>query len=437
MKQTAQRIFEVAVEAVEPAAAVRGFLRRDGETLLVDGQPYNLRSFERVTVVGAGKAGAPMAAAVEEILGPRVRGGLINVKYGHTQPLRSVRLQEAGHPVPDESGRDGAQEMLDLVRSLGERDLVICLLSGGGSALLPLPAPGITLGDKQAATRHLLACGADIEEVNTVRKHLSRVKGGQLARAAAPATLVSLILSDVIGDRLDAIASGPTVPDATTYQDALAVVERYRLAEKLPSSLVQHLVSGGRAEITDTPKEGDEAFARTQNVIVGSNLIAIQAAAIEARKSGLNTLILSSFMEGETREIAHAHTAIAREILHSGNPVSPPACVLSGGETTVTLTGNGQGGRNQEFSLAAAIDLAGVEGVTILSAGTDGTDGPTDAAGAFADGTTAHRAKELGLSPLDFLDRSDSYRFFRELGDLLITGPTRTNVMDLRIMLVG
>ena len=327
--------------------------------------------------------------------------------------------------------------MLDLVRSLGERDLVICLLSGGGSALLPLPAPGITLGDKQAATRHLLACGADIEEVNTVRKHLSRVKGGQLARAAAPATLVSLILSDVIGDRLDAIASGPTVPDATTYQDALAVVERYRLAEKLPSSLVQHLVSGGRAEITDTPKEGDEAFARTQNVIVGSNLIAIQAAAIEARKSGLNTLILSSFMEGETREIAHAHTAIAREILHSGNPVSPPACVLSGGETTVTLTGNGQGGRNQEFSLAAAIDLAGVEGVTILSAGTDGTDGPTDAAGAFADGTTAHRAKELGLSPLDFLDRSDSYRFFRELGDLLITGPTRTNVMDLRIMLVG
>jgi len=403
----------------------------------VDGRDYDLRAFDAVTVVGAGKAGAPMAAAIEDLVGDRVRDGLINVKYEHGQPLGSVRLQEAGHPVPDESGQKGAEAILDLVRPLGERDLLFCLLSGGGSALLPLPAGGLTLEDKQETTRQLLACGANIEEINAVRKHLSGIKGGQLTRAAAPAAVISLMLSDVIGDRLDVIASGPTVPDESTFADVASIVARYGLEGKLPPAVQGRIGDGIAGKVQETPKAGDEAFERTQNVVIASNSLAVRAAAEKARELGYNTLILSSFIEGETRDVARAHAAIALEVHDSGNPVPAPACILSGGETTVTIRGDGKGGRNQEFALAAAQDLGGLLDTLVLSGGTDGTDGPTDGAGAFADGSTVARAAELGLDPEDYLARNDSYHFFEPLGDLLITGPTRTNVMDVRIVLVG
>jgi len=437
VKATARSIFEAAVQAVEPEAAVRRFVQRQGTALVVDRQSYRLQDFDGVTVVGTGKAAAPMAAALEGVLGQFLRAGLVTVKYGHGQPLRVVRIQEAGHPVPDGNGQKGASAILDLVKPLGARDLLFCLLSGGGSALLPCPADGLTLEDKQQATRQLLACGADIEEMNAVRKHLSAIKGGQLARAAAPATVISLVLSDVIGDRLDVIASGPAVPDKSTFGEAAGIIDRYGLWATLPPAVVRRLRDGVAGKVPDTPKPGDPAFARTQTVIVGSNTLAIQAAAARARELGYHTLILSSFMEGETREIARAHAAVAREIHHSGNPVPVPACVLSGGETTVTLRGDGKGGRNQEFALAAAQDIAGLPDTLILSAGTDGTDGPTDAAGAFADGTTVARGLEHGLDAGDCLRRNDSYHFFERLGDLLVTGPTRTNVMDVRILLVG
>jgi len=314
---------------------------------------------------------------------------------------------------------------------------VFCLLSGGGSALLPAPSPGITLEEKQRVTSLLLECGASIDEINVIRKHISRLKGGQLARLVASATLITLVLSDVVGDRLDVIASGPTVPDPTTYQDCLEIIRRYNLLAHLPASVCSHLQRGQVGELSETPKATDPAFAGCQTVIIGSNRLALQAARVEARARGYRTLILSSSIEGETRQIARMHAAIAREIRQSGEPLAPPACVIAGGETTVTIHGDGTGGRNQEFALAAALDITGLDNVVILSGGTDGTDGPTPAAGALADGHTVARARALGLAPETFLRRNDSYHFFHALDDLLITGPTGTNVMDMHILLVG
>ncbi|MBP1723981.1 MAG: Hydroxypyruvate reductase, partial [Deltaproteobacteria bacterium] len=373
---------------------------------------------------------------LEKVLGTRITKGLINVKYGHAQKLKRIRVQEAGHPLPDEKGLEGAKEMVEMLSHSTVKDLVIFLISGGGSALLPLPVEGVTLAEKQAATNQLLSCGANIQEINTLRKHLSRIKGGGLARLVYPATLVSLILSDVIGDPLDAIASGPTVPDPTTYEDCARILNKYELWEKIPSSVAGHIREGMEGKKEETLKEGDPAFSNVYNLVVGNNLLAMKAAKKAAQALGYRTLLLSSLVEGETREIAKAHAAIAKEVLLSGNPIPPPACILSGGETTVTLKGKGKGGRNQEFALAAALEIAGWEEILMMSAGTDGTDGPTDAAGAFADGRTVIRAKTMGLDPWSFLKENDSYSFFQGIGDLLITGPTGTNVMDLRIMLV-
>jgi hydroxypyruvate reductase len=315
-------------------------------------------------------------------------------------------------------------------------DLVIFLVSGGGSALLPLPVEGVTLVEKQATTHELLSCGASIQEINTLRKHLSRIKGGGLAKIVYPATLVSLILSDVIGDPLDAIASGPTVPDSTTYEDCAWILNKYELWGKIPPSVASHIRAGMEGKKEETLKEGDPPFAKVYNLIVGNNLLAMTAAKKAAQALGYRTLLLSSLVEGETREVAKVHAAIAKEVLLSGNPIPPPACILSGGETTVTLKGKGKGGRNQEFALAAALEIAGWKEVLMMSAGTDGTDGPTDAAGAFADGKTVTRAKTMGLDPWSFLKENDSYSFFQRIGDLLTIGPTGTNVMDLRVMLV-
>jgi glycerate 2-kinase len=337
--------------------------------------------------------------------------------------------------VPDEAGFRGAQKIVKLLEKTGEKDLVIFLISGGGSALLPYPAEGLSLEDKQEVTRALLEVGADIHEINALRKHLSLVKGGRLARFAFPSPLISLILSDVIGDDLDSIASGPTVPDKSTFGDCLHILDKYHIRDRIPQAVVKIMEKGARGEIEESPKPGDPIFEQAQNVIIGSNIQAVEAARNEAHKLGYNTLILSTFIEGETKDVARVHAAVAKEILSSGNPICRPACVISGGETTVTIQGKGLGGRNQEFALAAAIDIAGLRDVVVLSAGTDGTDGPTDAAGAIVDGTTIERAEKMGMDAELFLRENDSYHFFQSLGDLIITGPTHTNVMDLRLVL--
>jgi len=437
LRKAALGIFNAAVRAVDPGEAIHRHLVREGLRLRIGQETVDLGKVGEVAVVGCGKAAGPMAAAAEEIVGDRIGRGIVVTKYGHVQPTRTIRIHEAGHPVPDDAGIAGGQAVLDHVRGLGSNDLVIVLISGGGSALTPAPVEGVTLAEKQALTKALLACGADIREMNTLRKHISRFKGGQLARAAQPARVVTLILSDIVGDPLDAIASGPTVPDPTTYADALGILDKYRIRGQIPAAIRDRLEAGARGEVPETPKPDDPLFARVSNLIVGSNIQALEAARFEARALGFAAMILSSFIEGETREIARVHAALAREVRTSGNPVKPPACLISGGETTVTLRGSGKGGRNQEFVLAAALDIAGLPQTVILSAGTDGTDGPTDAAGAIADGDTCARARAAGLNPRKALDANNAYPFFERLGDLILTGPTKTNVMDVRLVLVG
>jgi hydroxypyruvate reductase len=437
LRADALEIFRAGIAAVEPARAVRSHQRFEGDILVAGENRLPLGPGGRIFVVGMGKAAAPMAAAVEEMSGERIARGVVVTKYGHRQPLRRVELLEAGHPLPDEGGLAAARAVEEVLAEAGEDDLVIALISGGGSALLPAPAEEITLAAKAAVTRLLQEAGADIGELNTVRKHLSRLKGGGLARLAAPARLLSLILSDVVGDPLDVIASGPTVADPTTFAEALAVLARYHLLDRVPPAILDHLRRGEAGEIPETPKPGAPFFDRTVNLLVGSNAIAVFAAAEQAKKLGYRTLVLSTTITGETRPVAAVHAALAREIVASGNPLAPPACLISGGETTVTVRGDGKGGRNQEFALAAALEIAGLPGTLVLSAGTDGTDGPTDAAGAFADGATTARAAAMGLPPSRHLENNDAYPFFATLGDLLVTGPTRTNVMDLRIILVA
>lgn len=423
-RRHALQIFHAALKAVDPEQAVRRHLRFDGRTLTVGSRRYSLARFDRIQVIGAGKASAAMAHGVERLLGRRVSGGVVNVPDGIRTRLKKVELHPSSHPVPDERGVTGAGRILRIARDATERDLVIAVISGGASALSPAPVEGLTLAAKQGITRSLLAAGATIHEMNAVRKHLSRIKGGHLALAASPATVIALILSDVVGDDLDVIGSGPTVGDRSTIADVRLILAKYGVSA--PLELMR-----------ETPKPGDEGLANVQNVIVGSNRQAIDAAARKARELGYRTLVLSSVIEGETREIATMHAGIAKEVLASGRPVRRPACILSGGETTVTVRGNGLGGRNQEFVLAGVLALARASGVTLFSAGTDGIDGPTDAAGAIADDSTLDRAAKAGLGVCASLNNNDSYRFFEALGDLVKTGPTGTNVADVRIVLIG
>ena len=435
MHADAMSIFQAGIKAVAPGDAIRRYCRLTGDMLHIGEKTYDLRHINRILVVGAGKAAAPMAQAVEELLGARIHQGLICVKYKHGAPLGRIRSIEAGHPTPDANGAAAAGQILDLVRPAGRNDLVIVLLSGGGSALLPLPVDGISLEEKQLATDTLIACGATIHEINTVRKHLSDIKGGRLARVAAPAQVAGLILSDVVGDDLDVIASGPTVADPSTFGQCLQIIERFQLAGQMPAAVMEHLRAGLKGKRLESPKIGD-GWQHVYNLIIGSNTQSIAAARLKAMELGYNTLILSSRIEGETRTIALAHGAIAREVLASENPIAAPACLLSGGETTVTVKGHGLGGRNQEFALAAATDIDGAHDTVILSGGTDGTDGPTDAAGAIADSSTVQRAIQAGLDIRRHLDNNDAYPFFKSLGNLLMTGPTQTNVMDLHVVLV-
>jgi glycerate 2-kinase len=437
LRRHAMEIFQAALEAVDPVEATLRHVKLENEVLQIGDQSFELKDFDRILVVGAGKAGAPMARALENLLGERIDDGAIVVKEGHGLPLDKVRIHEASHPVPDERGIRGAEDILTLASAAGDRDLMICVISGGGSALLVAPAEGVTLEDKQAVTRLLLACGADIHEINTVRKHLSRAKGGGLARVAYPATMVSLILSDVIGDDLNVIASGPAVPDTSTFADARGVFQKYDIWDRIPESVQHRIQSGLAGDIEDTPKAGDAIFRRCYSELVGTNIQALIAAGRAAKGLGYQPLILSSTVEGEAREVVKMFTAFAKEVRSSGNPLAAPACILCGGETTVTIQGEGKGGRNQEFALASAMAIAGMDNVLVLSGGTDGTDGPTDAAGAIADGRTVARARANGLDPLDYLRRNDAYHFFQPLDDLILTGPTRTNVSDVYMLLVG
>jgi len=441
MRDMAKAVFLKAVSAVDPYQRLKEIAHIDKNRLIigveeVSEKVFDLNEFERIFLVGTGKASSSMAQAIEEIFGGRITKGLITTKYGHALPLRFTEIIEAGHPLPDPKGLEGARKIKDLLTNTGPKDLVLFLISGGGSALLPLPADKITLEEKQELTQFLLDCGADIKEINTIRKHISQMKGGWLARWAFPSTVITFILSDVVGDPLDVIASGPTVPDTSTFQESWEILKRYGLINEIASSIRNHLQAGREGKIKETPKAGESVFEKVHNMIIGSNIVALRAAEKEFSLAGFNTIILSSSIVGETREAARFHGAIAREVVSTGKPIDRPACILSGGETTVTIRGSGLGGRNQEFALSGAFEISGLEKTVLLSGGTDGTDGPTDAAGAMADHTTITRARQMGLDSVKFLENNDSYHFFEKLGDLLITGPTRTNVMDVRILLV-
>jgi len=414
MKRDALAIFQAALAAADPEISTFQTLNR---------LKLSLEKFERVYLVAIGKAAVGMAAAIEKFAGKRLTAGMVLTKYGHTnRKLRRTKIREAAHPVPDAAGLAASEEMEQLLRTLNARDLLITAISGGSSALLSAPAPGITLEDKQLTTDLLLKSGADIFELNAVRKHLSRLKGGQLAALAYPATVIGLLLSDVIGDPVDVIGSGPTAPDPSTFQDARHVLAKYNLTDLVPASVRQRLETSSE----ETPKPSNPLFKHVRNIITASNRQALTAAAAKARALGYRPLILSSSIQGEAKEVARVHAAILRD-------APPKSCILSGGETTVTVRGKGRGGRNQELALALAIDIAGVPNVAALCAGTDGSDGPTDAAGAFVTGQTISNLTEARR----YLAANNSYEFLDPLKALIKTGPTGTNVMDINILLTA
>lgn len=439
-----EAIFQAALQAVDTYRLTIRHIKLDGSRLIAtaggERHEVDLDSFSRVIVLGAGKASARMAMALEDILGERISGGLVSVKYGHGERLKRIEALEAGHPVPDAKGEEAARRIAQLAASADAQTLVLGLISGGGSALLPLPADGLTLPEKQEMTGLLLASGADIHEVNCVRKHLSGLKGGRLLRLMVPARSLNFILSDVLGDRLDTIASGLTAADATTFAGALAVIDKYDLRGKAPAAALRILVDGAAGRVAETLKPGDPAALLATNMILGGNRTAVIAACEHARGLGYNTVALTSSLAGEAREVAKVLYGIARDVRNNGLLVKAPACIVAGGETTVTLRGAGKGGRNQELALAFLAELARDEckgqGIHFLSASTDGTDGPTDAAGAFASTEALALADAAGLSAAASLADNDSYRFFDAIGQLLRTGPTMTNVCDLQLTLI-
>jgi glycerate-2-kinase len=429
---------EALLDEVDPKKVVKSHVRLANETLIVGEKSFDLSSFNNILVVGGGKASGFMAEALEEILGDRIKRGLIVVPKGTSGKYKTKRtaFHEASHPIPDNSSVEGARKIVNLVSHAKENDLVICLISGGGSSLMALPRTGILLEDKQKVTDLLLKCGATINEINTIRKHISAFKGGQLAKTAYPATVLGLLLSDVLGDPLDVIASGPTVPDSSTFEEAVKILKRYDIWKKIPGSIKKVLSEGEKGLIDETPKKGDPIFEKVHNVVIGNNRLACQATIKTMKKSGLNTMFLSSFLEGEAREVGTALAALAKEVLASGNPLPPPVGIVVGGETTVTVTGRGKGGRNQELALAAALRIEGLDKVVIASVSTDGVDGPTDAAGALVDGETMRHSKGLGLEAGMFMKNNDSYEFFSRVGGLIYTGPTGTNVNDVTMIIV-
>ncbi len=437
LREDARRILEAAVAAADPRAAVTRALRREGGLLRVAGgeETVELGAVERVWVVGAGKAAEGMARGALEVLGDRVAGGTVTVPAGRTPPLPGLEVWEAAHPVPDTRGLAGATAALETARAAGERDLVLCLLSGGASALWAAPPAGVSLTELRELTGALLRAGVPIGEVNAVRKHLSRIAGGWLARAAAPARLLTLAVSDVVGSAPETIGSGPTVPDPSTFAEALEVLRSREVPA--PAAVLAHLQRGATGEVPETPAPGDPAFARASYHVVARNRDALAAAAREAERLGYRATVVGDDLEGEAREVAAQVAALAwgsHAELPSGGA---PAAFLLGGETTVTVRGRGAGGRNQELALAAALEMEGEPGVVVAAMGTDGRDGPTEAAGGMVDGETVARGRALGLDPREALEHNDSHTFLRVTGDLLVTGPTGTNVNDVVVVLVG
>ena len=410
-------IFKCAVFSVSPENLVRRYVRRKGDTLIIGKKFFDLSKYENIYVIGAGKASLGMAEELEKILGDRITEGICSVPEKYRE-LKIIEVKEASHPLPDERSVENAESALFIARKADKKDLVLCLFSGGGSSLLALPPRGLTLKDKRKTVLLLLKSGADIGEINIIRKHISSIKGGRLAKEAQPATVISLLISDVVGDDVSSIASGPTVIDKTTYRDCIEIINRYNL--ELPKEALE-----------PTPK----FLLNAENFVIGNNLIALKSAKRKAEELGYNSVILSSKIEGEAREVARFLSGIAKGVLNSGNPVKIPACIISGGETTVKVKGKGEGGRNQELALAFAIYIDGIKGIEFLSASTDGIDGPTDACGAIVDDGTVEKARSKGLFPLEYLINNDSYNFHNTLGTILKIGPTHTNVGDVQIII--
>lgn len=437
-RERAVKIFNAALKSADPYSAVA--IHADAISSF-----YRKNDCRRLHVVGFGKASVPMARALTDSAGAIISGGIIITPYGQKimgDEIGKIKVCEARHPLPDENGWKATAGILSLLKDLDDRALVVCLISGGGSALLVSPCSGITLEEKQETTGLLLKAGASIHELNAVRKHLSDVKGGRLAMAAHPARIISLILSDVIGDSLDVIASGPTSPDSTTYADALEVIKKYRLDEKVPVNVINVLNRGLQGIVAETPKEGNPVFEKVENTIIGGNKNTIEAARTEAVRLEFDATVISAEVQGEAADAGRWLAKKAIEIIkrRKGEAVAGgekgSVCLVSGGETTVTVTGSGFGGRNTELALAYAMEIEGEKGITFLSAGTDGADGPTDAAGAIVDGNTVKRAKAMGIDPGQYLKNNDSYNFFKTIGDLFITGLTGTNVMDIQVALI-
>jgi len=430
------RSLEYALNNVDPQQITKSKISLENSSLHVDAYSFDLKKFKKIYVIGGGKASGSMAEALEQVLDKRITEGLVNIPRGNKYKTEIIKLHEASHPVPDESGVEGTRRMLQIAEHAKADDLIICLISGGGSSLMPMPRGETSIADKRKLTNALLKSGAAINEINTVRKHISDFKGGWLAKKAYPATILNLILSDVVGDPLDFIASGPTVPDSTTFGDAKKVLEKYGLWENSPGSIRKVLSEGEKGLIPETPKTGDDAFKKVYNVVVGNNRSASLAGCAQLKSDGLNTLLLTASLEGEARHVGTMLASIAQEVAVSNNPLPKPAGIVAGGETTVTVAGKGLGGRNQELALSAALKLQNMNGLVLASLSTDGIDGPTDAAGAMADGKTLARAAKIGLNPEEYLAKNDSYNFFSELEDLIFTGSTGTNVNDISIMVI-
>lgn len=435
LREDALKIFKAGLSATKAEKIIKEKVKLKKDLLYIERKKYNLGQLKKIFVIGAGKASAHMAKAIEKILGEKINCGLIITKYDYLAPLRKIELIEAGHPIPDKNSLGATKKIKGLLELTDKKTLVIVLISGGGSSLLCLPVRGVSLKDIQKVTKLLLACGATIHEINTIRKHLSQVKGGNLARMIEPAECITLIVSDVIGDDLDVIASGPTVADKSTFKKALDIIKKYKLTDKVSKNILKHLLRGAKEQIPETPKKNDLIFKNIYNLIIVNNKLALRVAQEKARELGYQTKILSSAIKGEARNVAGRIINQGQKTFNSKKK-SRPICLILGGETTVTVKGKGKGGRCQEFVLASAIEITGRKNLVVLAGGTDGTDGPTDAAGAIADTYTLARAQTKHLDAHRYLVNNDSYHFFRKLGDLIITGPTHTNVMDLYLILI-
>ena len=435
---TLLKLLEEGLKAADPEIAVRNSISIVNDKLRVLDKEFDLNKFTEVIVVGAGKASGSMAQALEEVLGDRIDEGIVIVPKETVlkHKLRRIKLWGADHPLPSQRGVEGSLRIAELLKGGHEKRLVIALFSGGGSALMPLPPEGISIEEKRETTELLLKCGAKIDEVNAVRKHISRLKGGQLARLAYPSTVIGLMISDVVGDKLDVIASGPTAPDTSTFEEALKVLRKYGIYNRVPKSVLDHLRRGAKGLVLETPKPGDEVFNKVYNFVIASNRTSLMAMAKKAQALGLNYLFLTSMIEGEARHVGKVIASICKEVKVSNLPVKKPAVILAGGETTVTVVGKGRGGRNQELALSASIEIKGVEGIYVVSLGSDGIDGITDAAGAVVNGETCLIAERKDIDPDQYLLDNNSYEFFKEVGGLIYTGYTGTNVNDFIVSLI-